>query len=88
MIFTNRRWVTPDSLICFAAASATKHSKFIVGYSNATVRITFRCQSSYTETANVDLFTASENAELIYKTANLATKVGNYAGISMDCFEI
>lgn len=37
---------------------------------------------------NSDLFTAPQNAELIYKTANLAAKVGNYVGISMDCFEI
>lgn len=37
---------------------------------------------------HTDLFTASENVELIYKTANLAAKVGNYVGISMGCFEI
>lgn len=38
------------------------------------------------KTAYTDLFTASENAELIYKTANLAAKVGNYVGISMGLF--
>lgn len=83
------------SLICLAAAAAssTKQGQQVYGFGiwmqqSELLFVALHKVSESLESRILTCLQQPKNAELIYKTANLAAKLANYIGISIDCFEI